>query len=148
MYFRTVAAELQSPVSNKSLEPNSNGTGRENIQLHESESVMTISKIADADVDNNNTPLKGETPPTGRRAQAGQLLRRMTKMSKVKGLKDEGKDWLKGRIKARKGKGDGDTSSSDSDTENKHAYDNKDDVDASEETATATPKPSKYVKYV
>lgn len=142
-----MAAQLQNNSTKPPGQlPNGSGTP-EAIPLHESESVMTISKLADAD--NNNTPLKGETPPTGRRAQAGQLLRRMTKMSKVRGLKDEGKDWIKGRMKGRAHKGDRDTSSSsDSENEDKKKRGDKDETDNHGKTdeITNTPKSSKVVK--
>lgn len=108
---------------------------------------MTISKLADKD--NNNTPLKGETPPTGRRAQAGQLLRRMTKMNKVRGLKNEGKDWIKERIRAARNKDDDSTSSSDSDDEKgkKRGEEGKDEADnvRFDETASTPKKTGKYV---
>jgi len=72
-----------------------NGDGREGYALKESQSVDSISKFVDGN--GNTVPLKGETPPTGRRAK---LIRRMTKASK--GLKEDSREWIDRHIR-RKG---------------------------------------------
>ncbi|OXA43953.1 Phospholipase D1 [Folsomia candida] len=94
-------------TSDKTPEIRLNGAGEAGYPLGESESVESMSKMM---VDEDGTPLKGETPPTGRRAQ---LLRKMT--TATKGLKSEGKEWIH-RIR-RKGSAGGSSSSSESDAE-------------------------------
>lgn len=160
---RIAATELQQTTEPDTPIPNGNGTaigGGDSgaIPLHESESVMTISKLADED-SKNATPLKGETPPTGRRAQAGQLLRRMTKMSKVKGLRGERRDWIRSRLKGGASKGSGDdTSSSDEDADNKgvkekdkrtkEVFDETDNIKSDDSISTPKPVRNGKSKYV
>jgi hypothetical protein len=83
--------------------------GGDVFALQESGSVESISKLVEGQ-EEGKMPLKGETPPTGRRAK---LIRRMTAASK--GLKIEGKEWVN-RIRR---KGSGSEASSESDNEEK-----------------------------
>jgi hypothetical protein len=83
--------------------------GREGYALKESQSVDSMSKFAEAN--GNALPLKGHTPPSGRRAK---LIRRMTKASK--GLKVDSKEWIDRHIRR---KGSQEESSSESDADEK-----------------------------